>query len=73
MDNCRIMLRLLANFVVLCQNDAISELHSPKTTELILVAVISAGIAGNSQNGVSRSLKPAKVKMAFVNLLFYLI
>ena len=26
--------------------------------ELILVVVISAGMAGNSQNGVSRSLSP---------------
>ena len=32
----------------------ICEIHSPKTTELILVVVISAGMAGNSQNGVSR-------------------
>ena len=29
--------------------------------ELILVVVISAGMAGNSQNGVSRSLKGAIV------------
>ena len=29
---------------------------SPKTMELILVVVISAGMAENSQNGVSRSL-----------------
>ena len=48
-------LRWLANFVVLCQNDAICECHSPKTMELILVVVISAGMAKNSQNGVNRS------------------
>ena len=52
----RRILRWLANFVVLCQNDVICEFHSPKTMELILVVVISAGMAGNSQNGVSRSL-----------------
>ena len=54
--NRRRILRWLANFVVLCQNDVICEFHSPKTMELILVVVISAGMAGNSQNGVSRSL-----------------
>ena len=32
--------------------------------ELILVVVISAGMAGNSQNGVSRSLKGAGVAEA---------
>ena len=50
------ILRWLANFVVLCQNDVICEFHSPKTMELILVVVISAGMIENSQNGVSRSL-----------------
>ena len=39
-----------------CQNDVICEFNSPKTMELILVVVISAGMAENSQNGVSRSL-----------------
>ena len=56
MENRRRILRWLANSVVLCQNDVICEFHSPKTMELILVVVISAGMAGNSQNGVSRSL-----------------
>ena len=46
----------LANFVILCQNDVICEFHSPKTMELILVLVISAGMVENNQNGVSRSL-----------------
>ena len=41
-----------------CKNDVICEFHSPKTMELILVVVISAGMAENSQNGVSRSLNP---------------
>ena len=54
-NRCRIV-RWLANSVVLCQNDVICEFHSPKTMELILVVVISAGMAENSQNGVSRSL-----------------
>ena len=56
LENRRRILRWLANFVVLCQNDVICEFHSPKTMELILVVFISAGMAGNSQNGVSRSL-----------------
>ena len=34
----------------------ICEFHLPKTMELILVVVISAGMVENSQNGVSRSL-----------------
>ena len=37
--------------------------HSPKTMELILVVVISAGMAENSQNGVSGSLNK-RVKWA---------
>ena len=57
LENRRRILRWLANFVVLCQNDVICEFHSPKTMELILVVVISAGMAENSQNGVSRSLR----------------
>ena len=48
---------------LLCQNDVICEFHSQKTMELILVVVISAGMAGNSQNGVSRSLKVLWVAM----------
>ena len=63
MENRRRILRWLANFVVLCQNDVICEFHSPKTMELILVVVISAGMAEHSQNGVSRSLSnQVKVK-----------
>ena len=57
--NRRIILRWLANFVVPSQNDVICEFHSPKTMELILVVVISAGTVENSQNGVSRSLSTA--------------
>ena len=53
---CRRILRWLANFVVLCQNDVICAFHSPKTMELILVVFISAGMVENSQNGDSRSL-----------------
>ena len=56
LENRRRILRWLANFVVLYQNDVICEFNSPKTMELRLVVVISAGMAGNSQNGVSRSL-----------------
>ena len=56
LENRGRILRWLANFVVLCQNDVICELHSPKTMEFILVVVISADMAENSQNGVSRSL-----------------
>ena len=63
MENRRRILRWLANFVVLCQNDVICEFHSPKTMELLLVVVISAGMAEHSQNGVSRSLSnQVKVK-----------
>ena len=53
----RMILRWLANFVVLCQNDVICLFYSPKTMELILVLFISSGMVENSQNGVSRSLK----------------
>ena len=53
---CRI-LRWFAKCAVLCQNDVICEFHSPKTMELIVVVVISAGIAENSLNGVIRSLR----------------
>ena len=53
----RIILRWLANFVVLCQNDVICAFYLPKTMALILVVCISGGMVGNSQNGVSRSLK----------------
>ena len=45
-----------------CQNDVIYEFHSPKTMELILVVVISAGMAANSKNGVSRSLRGTMVQ-----------
>ena len=34
--------------------------------ELILVVVISAGMAGNSQNGVSRSLKLLFIQLRLV-------
>ena len=34
--------------------------------ELILVVVISAGMAGNSQNGVSRSLNKDRLDQCFV-------
>ena len=56
LGNRRRMLRWLANFVVLCQNDVICEFHSPKTMELILVVVISAGMVENSQNGASTKI-----------------
>ena len=42
--------KIAVEFYVIC------EFHSPKTMQLILVVVISAGMAENSQNGVSRSL-----------------
>ena len=45
---------VVGEFRILCQNDVICEFHSPKTMELILVVVISAGMAENSQNGVIR-------------------
>ena len=57
MENRRRILRWLANFVVHCQNDVICAFYSPKTMELILVVVISAGMVENSQNGVGRSLR----------------
>ena len=60
--SCRI-LRWLANFVALCQNDVICEFHSPKTMELVVV--ISAGSAENSQNGVSRSLIRINVRISY--------
>ena len=53
----RRILRWLANFVVLCENDVICAFYSPKTMELILVVFISAGKVENSQDGDSRSLK----------------
>ena len=69
LENRRRILRWLANFVVLCQNDVICEFHSPKTMELILVVVISAGMAEHSQNGVSRSLN--SVARRIENVLSY--
>ena len=48
------------------QNDVICEFHSPKTMELILVVVISAGMAENSQNGVSRSLSVRLCSRSFI-------
>ena len=38
-------------------------MSSAKTMELILVVVISAGMAENSQNGVSRSLMMVAVSV----------
>ena len=37
--------------------------------ELILVVVISAGMAGNSQNGVSRSLRAAAAAVGTMSIL----
>ena len=52
----RIILRWLANFVVLCQNEVILAFCAPKTMELILVVFISGGMVENSQNGRQNQL-----------------
>ena len=44
----RIILRWLANFIVLCQNEVICAFHTPKTMELIAVVFISGGMVENS-------------------------
>ena len=49
------ILRWLANFVAICQNDVICAFYLPKTMELILVVFISGGMVEHSQN-INRSL-----------------
>ena len=49
--NRRRILRWLANFLVLCQNDVICVFYAAKTMKFILVAFISGGMVENSQKG----------------------